>query len=225
MVGKTISPLPYLTNHLFTNNLRMKKLFILLVLAFSLCGCTERKVKNTATDYLQKQMKDPSSFKAEEIDVVLDTIPLYLNHNLLSLGNKAHDALDDVNRYKNRSSSLWYSEQKEASEKLSSTMFEILTSYNELKAKKDKSVHYMVLIKSSGKNSYGGTVSSNYIVIVDKDNTDKVLGEYRVDNDLLEKIVPILTISGEGDRLLKENEFGKIDTEGLTKVEQFIFAD
>lgn len=203
----------------------MKKLLFLLAMVLTICGCTESTVKKTATEYLQKQMKDPSSFKAEEVDVVLDTIPLFLNNNLLSLGKKASEAMKDVDRYKNRSSSLWYSEQKEASENLSSSLLEIISAYSELKTKKDKSVHYMVLMKCSGKNSYGGTVSSKYIIIVDKEKTDKVLGEFRVDNDLLEKIVPIVTLSGDGKRLLSENEFGKIDTDSLSKIEQFIFSE
>lgn len=48
----------------------MKKYLFILSIAFVLISCTESKVKSTATDYLQRQMKDPSSFIAENLSQV-----------------------------------------------------------------------------------------------------------------------------------------------------------
>ena len=64
-------------------------------------GCTESNVKSTATEYLKKQMKDPSSFKVEKIEVLLDTVPLFFNKNLMSLSEKFSEAVKMmVNRIK-----------------------------------------------------------------------------------------------------------------------------
>ena len=70
-------------------------------------GCTESNVKSTATEYLKKQMKDPSSFKVEKIEVLLDTVPLFLNKHLMSLSEKFSEAVDENNRYKDRDKYLW----------------------------------------------------------------------------------------------------------------------
>lgn len=203
----------------------MKKLLFILSIAFVLMGCTESKVKSTATDYLQKQMKDPSSFKAENIQVILDTIPIFLNRELLSAAEEANEALENYNRYKDRDSYLWYDEKQKASSQMSSALLSLGIAYNLAKAKKDKSYEYMVLINCSGKNSYGSTVSSKYIVIVDKDKKDKVIGEYHVNTDFLEKILAIYYTQEDEKAKLKENEFGKIDTDNMTPIEQFIFNE
>ena len=207
------------------NDMKMKKLLFILSIAFVLMGCTESKVKSTATDYLQKQMKDPSSFKAENIQVILDTIPIFLNRELLSAAEEANEALENYNRYKDRDSYLWYDEKQKASSQMSSALLSLGIAYNLAKAKKDKSYEYMVLINCSGKNSYGSTVSSKYIVIVDKDKTDKVIGEYHVNTDFLEKILAIYYTQEDEKAKLKENEFGKIDTDNMTPIEQFIFNE
>lgn len=203
----------------------MKKLLFILSIACVLVGCTESKVKSTATDYIQKQMKDPSSFKVENIQVILDTIPIFLNQELLSAAEEANDALNDFNRYKDRDSYLWHDEQQKAISKMGSALLSLNVAYNRAKAKKDKSYEYMVLINCSGKNSYGVTVSSKYIVIVDKDKTNKVIGLYDVDTDFLEKVIAIYYNQDEEKAKLKENEFGKIDTENMTPIEQFIFDE
>lgn len=203
----------------------MKRIIFLITISVLLVSCNESKVKNTAKNYLQKQMKDPSSFKAENVDVILDTIPIFLNKDLLYAAEKANEALNDYNRYKDRDSYLWRDEQRKATEDVRSALLTLGFSYNLAKEKKDKPYEYMVLMNCSGKNSYGGTVSSKYIIIVDKEKTDKVLGEYRIDSDFVEQIMAIYYSVGEGEQKFKQNDFGKIDTEGMSKVEQFIFSE
>lgn len=202
--------------------MKRKFLLSLLTIAILLSSCTESNVKNTATEYLKKQMKDPSSFKVEKAEVVLDTVPIFLNKRVMSLSEKFSDALDENNRYKDRDSYLWRKEKENASEKLTEAMIEFGLEY-QIQKSKEQPYQYMVLISCSGNNSYGGTVSSKYIVIVDKEDTDKVLGEYRIDSDFSKKIIASFLISGE--EKLKENEFGKIETEGMTTVEKFIFDE
>ena len=203
----------------------MKQTFYIIILAFLLVGCTESKVKSTATDYLKKQMKDPSSFKAENVQVILDTIPVFLNQDLLSAAEKANEALEKYDRYKDRDSYLWYEEKQKASSNMASSLLSLGLAYNLAKEKEDKSFEYMALVNCSGKNSFGGTISSKYIVIIDKDKPEKVLGEYHVDSDFLKKIYAIYYTQSEEKNKLKENEFGKIDTEAMTPIEKFIFNE
>lgn len=185
-------------------------------------GCTESNVKSTATEYLKKQMKDPSSFKVEKIEVLLDTVPLFLNKNLMSLSEKFSEAVDENNRYKDRDNYLWHKEKEKASQNLLESMVAFNLEYK-LQKDKEQPYQYMVMISCSANNSYGSIVSSKYIIIVDKEDTDKVLGEYRIDSDFVKKIVASYFITGEKE--LKENEFGKIETDGMTTIEKFIFDE
>ena len=200
----------------------MNKIFYLFVFSLFLVSCTESKVKSTATEYLKNNMKDPSSFKVEKVEVVYDSIPIFLNKELLSCANDLTKAIDEKNRYNDRDSYLWRKEIDRAKEKLSDAFISFGLKYQELK-KKTRSVQYLVLVNCSGNNSYGSTISSKYIVVVDKDKTDKVLGEYRLDSDFAKEVVTAYMMSGNGE--LKQNEFGKIETEGMTVVEKFIFGD
>ena len=212
----------------------MKKCLFLSMITILLLGCTESKVKNTATEYIKNQMKDPSSFKTEKVVVILDSIPLYLNHVILSQAEETKKALENYAYYKDRDYGLWWKEISQAKEKLDISLLTLKTTYTltrdievpkELKKKdaKDTSIEYMVLIDCSAKNSYGGTVSSKYIVIVDKENSDNVLGYYDIDKDFLENLYTIFYSVDELKDKIKQNQFGKIETEGMSQIEQFIF--
>lgn len=200
----------------------MKKIVFLLAICGLFIGCTENRVRSTATEYLKKQMKDPSSFKIEKAEVVLDTIPLFLNKQILSCAEDVSNAIDEKNRYKDRDSYLWRKEIERASEKLTNAFLNFSLEYQAQK-KKERSVQYLVLINCSANNSYGSLISGKFIVIVDKNNTDKVLGEYNLDSDFAKKFVTAYIMTGNGD--LEQNEFGKVETENLSSVEKFIFAD
>lgn len=203
----------------------MKNLLFVTLLAFLMVSCTESSVKRTATEYIQKQMKDPSSFKAEKVDVILDTIPIYLNKDILSAAEDFSDAVNEKERYSNRDSYLWRDEISKAQLNLDVARILLNSKISEAKKKKSKP-QYLVLMECSGKNSYGGTVSSKYIVIVDKENTEKVLGEYRLDGDFAEKLVVAYMFSvDDGFNKLKTNEYGKVETDGMTPLETFLFAN
>ena len=203
----------------------MKHLIYLLSFFILFSGCTESHVKSTATDYIKNHMKDPSSFKAEKVQVLFDTIPIFLNQNILSSAKKCYEAIEDYSRYKERNSYLWQEETEKAKNVMNKAILSLKLDYGLTKTLVSSSINYIVLIKCSGKNSYGGTVSSKYIVIVDKDNTDKVLGDFNIDTDFLKKLLTIYnTIEDKKDRL-KENAFGKFETDGMTPLEQFIFEE
>lgn len=205
----------------------MKKLVFLFSLTLTLffVSCTESKVRNTATEHIKKQMKDPSSFKAENVDVILDTVPVFLKKEILATAKVTLGYVNDVDRYSKRSN-LWAKEKSDAQSSAVASMFllkAMIDSENK-KEKEDSDIQYFVLMNVSGKNSYGGVVSSKYIVIVNKDKTDEVLGEYRVDEDLYGCIYTILSVDGKSSRI-KTNSFGKTEREGLNKIEQFVFCD
>ena len=167
-------------------------------------------------------MKDPSSFNVSEINVILDTVPLYLNHEVLRFSGLYAKAQEEYDRYKNRSD-LWQKEKDEAYRGLDYYKFRMPIFISEQKKTKQP-VQYIVLMNCSGKNSYGGIVSSKYILIVDKDNTDKVLGEYILDSEFAKKIITAYIFSTGGEKL-KENNYGKIDTDNMSQIEKFLFGD
>ena len=140
----------------------------------------------------------------------------------MSLSEKFSEAVDENNRYKDRDNYLWRKEKEKASQNLYESMVAFNLEYK-LQNDKEQPYQHMVMISGSDNNSYGSIVSSKYIIIVDKEDTDKVLGEYRIDSDFVKKIVASYFITGEKE--LKENEFGKIETDGMTTIEKFIFDE
>ena len=202
--------------------MRKALLFSLLVLLLSACS-SENAVKDTVSSYLKKQMKNPDSFKIESIEVRKDTIPPYLTNEMLSLAEKADDAIDEYNRYKDRSY-LWADEKYKASQKMLSTT-EALQSAYEAAMQDEPTIEYVAYVKYSGTNAMGGTVSNRAIVIVDSKDTDKVLGAFDVDRDFINQFVVIKMVGSKFNFELKQNKFGKYDTEGLPYFEQFVINE
>lgn len=205
----------------------MKKFTILLTLVLvvlvSACS-TESTVKDTVSSYLKKQLKNPESFKIELMEIRKDTIPAYLSNEMLTLAEKANDAFEEYNRYKDRSY-LWADEKYQASQKMLSTTQELQTAYESAINEDSPTVEYIAYVKFSGTNAMGGTVSSRAIVIVDRNDPKKILGVFDIDKDFVEKFIVIKMVGSKFKFELKQNKFGKYETEGLPYFEQFIINE
>lgn len=202
----------------------MKRHYLLLLLTLLLVSCSdESTVKDTVTGYLKKQMKNPDSFKIESIEVRKDTIPAFLSQELLSLAEDASDAMEDYNRYKEMSY-LWADEKYKSSQKFLSSMEILQTAYDNA-VKETPSVEYVAYVKYSGTNAMGGTVSNRSIIIVDNKDPKKILGSFDIDKEFIEKFLALKYICSKGEFELKQNKFGKFETDGLPYIEQFIINE
>lgn len=202
----------------------MKKYMFFAFVLLTLSSCTDSVVKETATSYLKKQMKNPDSFKIEFIEVREDTIPSYLTKDMISLADEAKEALEEYNRYKDRSY-LWADEKAESTLKFLTKTKELQDAYESTLQSTDPMIEYVAYIKYSGTNSLGGTISNKAIVIIDNDDAKKVLGCFDVDKDFIEQFITIKMVGSNFKFEFKQNTFGKYETEGLPYIEQFIINE
>lgn len=202
----------------------MKKFIYIFLLIFLAVGCSkEGQVKETAVSYIKKQLKNPESLKIVSIEVRKDTVPSYISHDILTLADKANDALDEYTRYSSYSSYLWADEKYQSSMDLLNATQELKDEIKSAKENQPATVEYVAYVKYTASNALGGTVSGNNIVIVDSKDPKTVLGSFSVDTDFIKKYIAIKMI-GEGYEF-KQNRFGKYDTTGLPYFEQFILND
>ena len=205
----------------------MKKTAILLVLALLFSCCSrEDRVLRTASNHLKYQMKDPSSFEVIKSQVVLDTIPFFLNNDLLLAANGVNYCFDQYTAYNGIPTygNAYLDAQKKAREKVyNDALAKMHQKYLAAKNNPNKLVANIVLIQCSSKNSRGGTVGGRYVVIVDKDNPDDVLGTFAIDSEFIKEIVAIYLNEEAEKYKLNQDELG-LDPGKLTPVEAMIFG-
>lgn len=197
---------------------------MLLPMLAMLTGCKsdEDKVRETAETYLYKNMKNPESLKILSCEIRKDTIPFWLSENMFDLAEKCDKAMDKFNHYSDMSY-LFIDEKIESANEFSSAREALINAYKYEQQNDSAEIEYVAYIKSSGTNPMGGTVSNSTIVIIDKDNPEKILGSYVVDSDFIGKFAVIKMLGADYE--FKTNKFGKYETEGLPYIEQFIMND
>ena len=201
----------------------MRKYLYLLLIPLLFVSCSKTKtVKETAQNYMQSMLKNPESFQVEYIDASVDTIPFFLDSNILKAAKETYDAMEQYNRYKDRGY-LWADEKSEASTKFIASKLVLETLCKE-DNKEEPQTQYVVLMKSSGTNPMGGRVSSKEIIIVDKTDPKKVLGFFNIDKDFIGEFMMAM-YSRNPNWEIKENQFGKYETEGMSRIEKFIIED
>lgn len=198
---------------------------ILVILAFSLviAACSnEKKIENTAIEHIRKQMKDPESLKIESIEVFKDTIPVFLNNDILSATKKTVEAMKEFSYYSEKDDYLWYSEKRKSAQKFGEVQ-DNLKALTQSALDAEPVIEYVAIMKCSGKNSYGGTASSKHILIFDKNNPEKIIGEFDIDSDFMEKYIAFKMSTSPNS--IKQNQFGKFETDNMPKIEQFILSE
>lgn len=202
----------------------MKKILYILLLPLILFSCSKTKTaEETAKNHVQSMLKNPESFQVEYIDAVEDTIPFFLDKAVLQAAKSSYEALEKYNRYKDMSY-LWQEEKAASTWQVVGSKLALDSLCKEDFRKKEPQTEIVVLMKSSGTNPMGGRVSSKEIIIVDKKDPKKVLGFFTVDNDF-KNYVALAKLSRDPNWEIKENQFGKYETEGLPRIEQFIFDE
>lgn len=207
----------------------MKKLIVMMFAAtmavsFTACKSDEDKARETVEAYLYKNMKNPESLKILSCEVRLDTVPFYISDELLDMADKFDEAMDKYNRYKDRGY-LWIDEKLESIQNLQSSKELLQSAYKAAQENDSTEIEYIAYVKSSGTNPMGGTVSSSTILILDKNNPEKILGSFIVDKDFIKQFVVLKMAGSNFEYEFKTNKFGKYITDGLPYFEQFIMND
>lgn len=200
----------------------MKRILYFFLISLLFVSCSKTKtVEETAKNYVKSMLKNPDSFQLESIDVLKDTIPFFLDNNIMKAAKASYEAIEKYDRYKDRSY-LWAQEKSEAS----TDVFAYKTILDALckDESKEPQVQYVVLMKSSGTNSMGGRVSNKEIVIIDKEDPKKVLGAFQVDEEFA-KAFMMAMYSRNSNWEIKQNQFGKIETDGMSRIEKFIIDE
>lgn len=197
---------------------------MLLLAAIILGACSsEDTVKDTVSNYLRTQLKNPDSFKIESIEIRKDTIPCYLSNQMFSIAKEAAEAMEEYNRYKDRGY-LWAEEKYESTQKMLIANETLKNAYNS-SLKDDATVEYVAYVRFSGTNAMGGTVSNKVVVVVDKEDPKKILGSFDIDGDFLEQFIIIKMVGSDYKFDLKQNKYGKYETDGLPYFEQFLLNE
>lgn len=202
----------------------MTMLAVAMVTSFTGCKSDEDKAKEAVEAYLYKNMKNPESLKILSCEVRLDTAPFYLSEELFDIADKFNEAVDEYNRYKDRSY-LWVDEKLESIKKMQTSKEMLQTAYKVAQDNDSTEVEYIAYVKSSGTNPMGGTVSSSTIIILDKNNPEKIIGSFIVDKDFIERFVAIKMAGSDFEYEFKTNKFGKYITDGLPYLEKFVMND
>lgn len=205
----------------------MKNLYIfmlLVMIAAVATSCSSEKIaEKTATEFLKSKMKNPDSFKIEEITVREDTVPPYLTKELMDLAEKTQSALDKYSRYK-RMSYLFAQEKISSASEYDRAEKALQDAYMDAKNEKPE-VEYIVYVKYSGTNALGGTVTNKAIVIIDIKNPKEILGTFNVDKEFLNQYFIIKYVGSNHLFDIKENRYGKVDTDGMSYFDQFVFGE
>ena len=203
-------------------------------MAFALCSCAEKQptvdiekeIKQTVSEHIRRQFRNPDSFNIESIEIKKDTIPYYFNNTILSDAEDLAELVDDYNRYCELGS-YWRDEQLEAAGQALSLSLDLLNTINTAKEESinDPMIEYIVCLRVTGENAFGVTVSNNFICVVDNEDLSNVLCVYDIDNDFIKSIVVLANIDEDFETRATRDRFGNYDRSKLSFVEQFILCN
>lgn len=184
---------------------------ISLALIFVLSSCTkEDKVKDVVMEYLKSRAKDPTSVEILSMEVLNDTLPIYLEGSLSKEIEDLPKVCDEAQK-----PSFFYS-QKSKQKKLEEFIEKIR---KELSERKNKSYN-IALVEASGNNVLGAKSSLDVIIILD-DNNETVLAHFLAKD--YKKAVPIIYNRVYGENI-PVNEFGNVEIEKLPRIDGYIMS-
>lgn len=195
----------------------MKKILTFLLVALSvaaivtLASCSkEDKVKEVVIEYLKSRAKDPASLEILSMEVLNDTLPVYLEGSLSTEIESLPKLYEQAQR-----PSFFYS-QKSKQKKL----LEVYDNINKILSERTNKKYTVALVEASGNNVLGGRSSMEIIVILD-DNNDKVLAHFLARD--YKKVVPII-YNEVYSETIPVNEFGNVEINNLPKIDGFILS-
>lgn len=212
----------------------MKRFLLFLSIAVALCSCgeskksvsVEQKVEATVTESLRKRMKNPDSFKVESIEIKRDTVPYYFDNEILSIADDLGEALDDYGYYADMSD-YWYDEKMGALRQVEVLGSQLTDAIEVAKFENQNNpmVEYIACLSASAENSFGTPVSSNYICIVDHNDTSHILCTYDIDAEFIRPLAIIMLYDEEIKARMEKDRFGNYDVSKLSFVESFILGN
>lgn len=148
----------------------MRKILFILSVLLLLTGCTRFKIKKTATEYI-KQNEIILHNEVEVTKIINDTIPWYFDCNLredLAAFDEALAAFNEANK----------GELRMLTQEIRDKKLRIRRSFNEaIKRKKGYIVYTKTIIDRDS--------ILNQILIIDENNTDKVLNYIHFDDSYM----------------------------------------
>ena len=184
---------------------------ISLALIFVLSSCTkEDKVKDVVMEYLKSRAKDPTSVEILSMEVLNDTLPIYLEGSLSKEIEDLPKVCDEAQK-----PSFFYS-QKSKQKNLEEFIEKIRKELSERKNKR----YNIALVEASGNNVLGAKSSLDVIIILD-DNNETVLAHFLAKD--YKKAVPIIYNRVYGENI-PVNEFGNVEIEKLPRIDGYIMS-
>lgn len=195
----------------------MKKILTILLVVLSvaaivtLASCSkEDKVEEVVIEYLKSRAKEPASLEILSMEVLNDTLPVYLEGSLSTEIESLPKLYEEAQR-----PSFFYS-QKSKQKKL----LEVYDNINKILSERTNKKYTVALVEASGNNVLGGRSCMEIIVILD-DNNDKVLAHFLARD--YKKVVPII-YNEIYSETIPVNEFGNVETDNLPQIDGFILS-
>lgn len=193
------------------NAIRLISIGITLALIFVLSSCTkEGKAKDVVMEYLKSRAKDPTSIEILSMEVLNDTLPIYLEGSLSKEIEELPKLCEEAQK-----PSFFYS-QKSKQNKLQEFVEKIRKQLSERRNKR----YNIALVEASGNNVLGAKSSLDVIIILDENN-EKVLAHFWAKDYI--KIVPII-YNMVYEENLPVNEFGNVEIEKLPRIDGYIMS-
>lgn len=208
----------------------MKKFFFLLAFFVTVC-CADNSAEKTALQFI-KQNKTLPSLTFNRVDVITDTVPIFLNKAILDSVASIYKAEKDLQYIQSQQGMLLPFEKSSYNSKLKEAQDILQKAQDNFRklcteTKETSQIESIVIASYTWKGVLtGSSKTGKAIIVVDKEQQDKVLGGYFLDDYSLERpnfgdrVKLILSLNGKE---LKETPYGKIDSKYLTTIENFIF--
>lgn len=199
-----------------------KYIILILTTVVTLFSCRkEDKVKSAVLDYIKEYAYNPASIEILSMEVVHDTLPIYLERSLAteikSLPQLYEKAEEEANANKNPFSVLFgFSYKKDAQNKFRKSL-EII-SY-ELSSRKNEC--YNIVLVEFSSNNLMGSLSNLDVILILNENNDKVLASYVAED--YKNIVPII-YREIYKKSLPRNKFGNVEIEKVPKIDGYIMS-
>ena len=205
----------------------MKKTVFLAVLVSILFSC-ENSIENIVKDSIRSKAPYPSSVNFKSIDILLDTVPFFLDSKLLGLSANASLKKASFERALSaqKSESLGLPNESNAFVEAVSKEYNIADSLvkNAIKSCVPKE-DYIALVSFSFKNIIGETINTKNLLIIDKE-TKNVEGSFTIDpinnSELMRAVIYLLSLKGKE---IPINQYNKVVAKNLPPIEKFILED
>lgn len=205
----------------------MRHILIILVACIALVSCSNsQKLKQTAVNYLKIQIENSGSVEIKEITIRRDTIPVYLNANLLRKAGEFNAANLQFMYYDRspQSKQSNFGEWFQSKSRMVRHIIELTESVKSAVASDSSKIEDVAYIEFNGTTVNNEKKDGAAIILIDHNDNTKVLGHFFISPEFIANVVAIKMAETEGKFKVPENEYGQMSFDGMSFMDKFILT-